>query len=451
MENIFKVGYAKVNVTPPMGIKIAGYYQVRIADGVLDELEAVALTFNLNDVTTAIVAIDCLGISKAFADKCKDAIVKKTGLDRDALFLHGTHTHTGPVIEIDRPSSEDNGIIAKNNEFLIDRISDAVMLSLQDLKPAKMGYGIGQAPNISFIRRFIMKDGSTKTNPGVNNPDIVGTKGEVDERVSVLRFDREGAETIVVANFGTHPDTIGGTKISGDWPAFTRKFVEQSIDNTKCIFLNGAEGDVNHVNVFPKGGDLNNMFIDFDDVSRGYSHSIHMGRVVAGAVMQVYEKVNYIPVENLSYSYTAIDFKPNKGTPEELVTAHQIMDMHKAGRDDELPYKGMWLTTMLAKSNRMIMLENVPDILPMYFSAISLGKVAFYGIPGEPFSAIGSALKQTEGYELVIPCCLTNGYNGYFPTSDAYDGYEGNNARWVVGTAEKIIEDGKTILKNLNK
>ncbi len=445
MENIFKVGYAKVNVTPTMGINVAGYYKIRKADGVLDELSAIALTFNLKDTTVALVAIDCLGVSKEFADKCKEVVSEKTGLPRDAIFLHGTHTHTGPQIAL---GSEDE-IISKYADFLIDRVSDAITLSIQDLKPAKMGYGVSKAPNISFIRRFKMKDGSTKTNPGVNNPDIVGTKGEVDENVNVLRFDREGAETIVIANFGTHPDTIGGNKISGDWPAFTRKFVEQSIDNTKCVFFNGAEGDVNHVNVFPKGGDLNNMFIDFDDVSRGYSHAIHMGRVVAGAVMQVYEKVHYVPVDSLKYSYTAVDFKPNKGTKEELITAHEIMDKHNAGRDDELPYKGMMLTTMLAKSNRMIMLENVPDILPMYFSALSIGKVAFFGIPGEPFTEIGSSLKKTEGYELVLPLCLTNGYNGYFPTIDAYDGYEGNNARWQRGTAEKIIEEGQKILKNL--
>lgn len=447
MENIFKVGYSKVNVTPPMGIDVAGYYKVRNADGVLDELSAVALALNLGKKTVVIVAIDCLGVPKEFADVCRENASKKTGVPFDAIFIHGTHTHTGPKVTY----NSTDALLNKYSSFLIDRVADAITFAIADLKPSKMGYGIGQAPNISFIRRFIMKDGSTKTNPGVNNPNIVGTKGEVDERVGVLRFDREGAETIILANFGTHPDTIGNCKISGDWPALTRKFVEQSIDNTKCIFLNGCEGDVNHVNVFPKGGDLNDMFIDFDDVSRGYSHAIHMGRVVTGAIMQVYEKVEYITVDKLNYSYTAIDFKPNKGTKEELVTAHQIMDMHEAGRDDELPYKGMMLTTMVAKSNRMIMLENVPDVLPMYFSAISLGKVGFFGIPGEPFSEIGISLKKTEGYELVIPMCLTNGYNGYFPTIDAYDGYEGNNARWQRGTAEKIIEEGQKILKNLNK
>ena len=445
MEKVFKVGYGKVNITPPMGVEVAGYYQVRKANGVLDELSAIATAFNLGDKTAVIVAIDCLGTPKDFADACRENASKKTGLPFDAIFIHSTHTHTGPKVEYN--SSDD--LLNKYSIFLIDRVADAISFAIADLKPAKMGYGVGKAPNVSFIRRYIMKDGSTKTNPGVNNPDIVGFKGEVDERVNVLRFDREGAETIVLANFGTHPDTIGNCKISGDWPGFTRKFIEKSIDNTKAVFYNGAEGDVNHVNVFPKGGDLNGMFMDFDDVSRGYTHAIHMGRVVSGAVMQVYEKVHYIPVESLNYTYKAVDFKPNKGTSEELVTAHQIMDMHNAGRDSELPYKGMMLTTMLAKSNRMIMLENVPDVLPMYFSALSIGKVGFFGIPGEPFTEIGSSLKKTEGYDLVLPLCLTNGYNGYFPTIDAYDGYEGNNARWQRGTAEKIIEEGQKILKNL--
>lgn len=82
-----------------------------------------------------------------------------------------------------------------------------------------MGYGVGFAPNIAFIRRFRMKDGSVKTNPGVNNPDIVAPIGEVDERVNVLRFDREGADSLVLVNFGDHPDTIGGELVSADWPA----------------------------------------------------------------------------------------------------------------------------------------------------------------------------------------------------------------------------------------
>ena len=193
------------------------------------------------------------------------------------------------------------------------------------------------------------------------------------------------------------------------------------------------------------------MFNDFDGCSRGYGHARHMGRVVAGAVLQVYDKVNYTEVDGISYSFTPVEFATNKGAPEELVEAHKYMDLHNAGKDEEIPFKAMMLTTVLAKARRIVNLENAPEKLPMYFSALRIGNVAFFGIPGEPFTDIGRALKETEGYEMVIPCSLVNGYNGYFPLKDSFDegGYEGLNSRWARGTAEKMIEEGKKILLKL--
>ena len=58
-----------------------------------------------------------------------------------------------------------------------------------------------------------MKDGSVRTNPGVNNPDILEPIGHVDQRLNVLRFDREGGETLILSNFGMHPDSIGSNNI----------------------------------------------------------------------------------------------------------------------------------------------------------------------------------------------------------------------------------------------
>ena len=60
-------------------------------------------------------------------------------------------------------------------------------MAIDDLKPAKMGYGKGIAPNVTFIRRYVMKDSSLKTNPGVNNPDIVRPVGDIDESVNVMQ------------------------------------------------------------------------------------------------------------------------------------------------------------------------------------------------------------------------------------------------------------------------
>ena len=312
---------------------------------------------------------------------------------------------------------------------------------------------MGQAPNIAFIRRFRMKNGKVRTNPGVGNPDILHPIGEVDERVNVLRFDREGADTIVLANFADHPDTVGGCKLTADWPGFFRRKIEKCLDNVKGIFFNGAQGDVNHVNVNAKDGDLNDMFMDFDDVSRGYGHARHMGNVVAGAVMQVYDKVNYVDVNSLKCVQKTIQLPSNMADPSELAEAHCIKELYDAGRQNELPYEGMELTTVVADACRKVSLENGPTHFPLRLSAIVLGDFAFLGIPGEPFNAVGRAIKEAEGFKMVSPCCLTNGCRGYFPTKDAYDegGYEARASRFKSGTAELIAKEAKALLEEMHR
>ena len=296
-----------------------------------------------------------------------------------------------------------------------------------------------------------MKDGSVQTNPGVNNPNIVKSIGLLDERVNVIRFERECGDNIVIANYGNHPDVIGNNCISADWPGFTRRIFERAVDNVKCLFFNAAQGDINHVNVKPVGGDLNGMFNDFDDVTRGYAHSRHLGNVVAGAIMSVYEKVEFIPTLSLDFFQTDIDIPSNMPKPEEMAEARYINELHLAGRDSELPYTGMMLTTMVAEAGRKIRLEHGPVSFPFHMSFIKLGDVAFVGIPGEPFTGIGLGLKEAEGWKMVCPTCLTNGNCGYFPMKDSYDegGYEAKSSCYKAGVAETIIEEGVKILNSL--
>ena len=440
-------GFARVNVTPMLGIGVDGYFKIRKAEGVLDELEINALAVQCNEDKVVLLSMDHVGINRDINTEHRKAISQATGLPMETIFIHATHTHTGPCLKQD---SED--VLEQEYYQLVSRkMVDAAVLALADLKPAKMGWGIGQAPDIAFIRRFRMKDGSIQTNPGVNNPDVVAPIGQVDERVSVLRFDREGAETLVLVNFADHPDTVGGCKISADWPGFTRRTVEKVLDNTKCIFFNGAQGDVNHVKVFTKEGDLNGMFMDFDDVSRGYDHARYMGRVVTGGVLQVFDKVKYVDVDSIKYKQRTIHVPSNMPKPEDMPEAYRIDALHQAGKDDELPYKGMMLTTVVAEAGRMIRLEHGPEVFDMELSAISIGEVALIGIPGEPFSGIGRALKESEGWGMVIPTCCSNGYQGYFPMKEAYDegGYEARSSNFRAGVAEQIIEEGKALLAEL--
>ena len=447
--NNLQAGFARLDVTPMLGIPVRGYFKERYADGVLDPLEINALALSCGDSAAVLLSLDACGIKRANHILLRDAIVEATGLSPEAIFLSCTHTHTGPDINKDILPK----VQAEYAAFLTKRLCDASVFALADLKPARMGWAVGHAPNISFVRRFRMKDGSSRTNPGVGNPDIVSPIGEVDERVGVVRFDREGGETVVLANFGTHPDVVGGCNISADWPGFARRTVEKAIDNTRCVLLNGAQGDVNHINVAPAPGMLNDLEPDFDDVMRGYGHARFMGRTVAGAVLQVYDKVNYVPVDGLCAMQQVIHCPSNMPKPEELPLARRYNELHQAGRDEEIPFEGMMLTTVVAEAERMLQLEHGPESFALPMSALTIGDIALVGIPGEPFTAIGRALKEAEGWQLVMPLCITNGYEGYFPTMEAYleGGYEARSSIFKAGIAEAVSGAGLEMLHTIRK
>ena len=446
--NTLQAGFARVDVTPMLGIGLAGYYVPRQADGVLDPLQINALALSCGEKKAVIMSIDHCGIVKEVLNPMRQHVCDMTGLPWEAVYIHSTHTHTGPFLNYN-PTEP---LEIEYAQTVKRKFADAACLALADLKPAKMGYGIGDAPNIAFVRRFRMKDGSVRTNPGVDNPDIVAPIGDVDERVNVLRFDQENGKSLVLVNFGNHPDVVGGCKISADWPGFLRNTVEQVLDNTQCIFFNGAQGDVNHVNVHPRGGYLNDMFMDFDDVARGYKHARYLGRVVAGGVLQAYDKVKYVDVYSIRCAQKLIKVPANLPDPAELPEAKRINELHLAGRDAELPYSGMMLTTVVADAARKVRLENSPEAFEMALSAIAIGPVVMLGIPGEPFTGVGRALKKAVGWEMVLPTCNTNAKEGYFPMLECYEegGYEAGSSNFKAGVAELIIQEGTALLDDLH-
>ncbi len=448
MSNL-KAGFGRVDITPSMGIEIAGYYQKRLAEGVLDPLEINAIAVGNGKTTVLFISVDHCGIKKDLVNHYKGIISTRTGVAEENINISATHTHTGPFLMYET----DDEKIAFYRDFVGEKIADAAAFAIEDMKPAKMGWKVGKGANVAFVRRFRMKDGKVRTNPGVGNPDILAPLGDVDERVNVVRFDREGADTILLINFANHPDVVGGCKISADWPGLLRGIVERCLPGVKSMFINGAQGDVNHVDVNAKDGDMNDLANDFDDVARGYGHAIYIANVVAGAVMQVYAKVNYTDADDIRVIERTISVPSNKAKPEELPLAHKYNDLHLAGRDDEIPFKAMELTTAVAEAQRMVRLENGPDAFEMEITGISIGNVAFLTIPGEGFTSIGRGLKLAEGWDLVCPCGLTNGCEGYFPARDAYDegGYEAKSSPFKAGVAELFIEEGTKLLNELRK
>jgi hypothetical protein len=288
----------------------------------------------------------------------------------------------------------------------------------------------------------------------VNNPQILEPVGQVDERVHVLRFDRQDAESLVLVNFGNHADTVGGSKLSADWPGFVRQTVEKALDNTKCIFFNGVQGDVNHINVSPTAGERKGLEYDdsFDGVPRGYAHAKYMGRKVAAAVIAGLDKTEPISCDTIFYQEQTVTIPANKEN-HRLDEAKEIVKIHAEGRDSELPYEKMELTTVVAEANRICELANGPDEFPFTLGVLKLGDFVMAALPGECFVEIGRRIEATyEGKHMMV-CCLTNGGDSYFPTSSAYDegGYEARTSILKKGGDDIVVAGMKSLMNALKE
>ena len=448
----FQAGYAQVNINPPMGIAVCGYYIPRFAKGFLDDLEASAMVLSYAGKQIAIISVDCCFINNELTEKYITDIEKATGLSKENIFMSATHTHTGACLESSDMFDADAEIIRRYAEFVGSRLVDVVKLAEADLKASRMGYIVGRAPEkVAYIRRYKMKDGSTWTCPPINDPGIDKPIGELDQRVNVLRFDRENGHSIVLVNYGLHADTVNGELISADWPGWMRKTVEKSLDGVKCIFFAGAQGDVGSTNIHPVPGDMNDTEISFDNEMKSPGMARFVGRALAGTVLQVYDKVAYVSVDHINMLHHVITVPANVPKREQLALAHKYKELHESGHDEEIPYTAMELTTVVAEALRMCRLENGPETFSLRLTGLQIGPVALIGIPGEPFTEIGVGIKDTEGWNMILPCALTNGYGGYFPMKSAFEegGNEARSSSYCSGVGEAIIEGGKELLNKL--
>ena len=440
-----KAGFARIDLTPPLGTSIQGYFEERLADGILDPLYATAVAFDDGSKRAVIMSVDVIGFGQPLMERARKMIAEAIGTDKEGVFICCTHTHLGPGLTVGTA----DGVIYENEEYLektfLPKLKDAAFLAVQDLVPAKLSYTRGTVKDVAFIRRFRMKDGTAQTNPGWQNPNVAHPIGEPDENSSLLIIKRENAPEIGIVNFQVHPDVIHGCKFSADYPKFVRDTYEKLIENSRCMYINGPQGDTNHVDIRRCG----------DETSDGYKRSEYMGRKIAMSVVADYELAKPLEDETIKYAQKSCFTGFNKGRPDQIAQAKEISALYRekgsAAVGAAYGYTGMYNVTKIAEAERIVKLMDYPDEKELYLTAVSVGDVVFAGFPGEPFTDIGRSVKEKSKFTLTVTACCANGYEGYYPMQSAYDegGYEASTARYVAGTAEKLIETSTQIINSL--
>lgn len=432
---MLQAGFARVDVTPPLGNPLAGYFSRREADGVLDPIELNALAVSDGENTVVIISCDFLYVMENAATPIRKLVSEKTELPENNILIHGLHQHTSVRIGNRMNGSVPDSVTdASYLDFLYRKYCDVTKMAMDDMADSSLWTGQKEtADPISFIRRFRMKDGSVKTNPGRFNPDVAGPIGEADNTVRLVRFKREGKKDIALVNFSTHPDVIGGTKFSADWPGFARRLAEADIPDANCLLINGPQGDTNHI-------DINNQ-MDSSPEGR-YAHSRFMGRTIADAVVAIWDKLEEKKAGLVSGDVRMLFIPTNTTGMDRIEEMKQLKKDMEAGIVEKLDMGTR------ASINRILDLKNESLFQRLPVTVIGFGEIALVGYGGEAFTFYAKAARDAAPDLFVLGLCLANGGQGYLPTKEAFDegGYEASNSRFAPELAEMIQTAVKEML-----
>jgi neutral ceramidase len=227
----FQVGAADKDITPPVGIPMWGYgaRHEKPSEGTLDPLMAKAIVIAAGDEKVALVGIDIgRGPTEAMMQEIRREIAEHAGIRH--VLITGSHTHHGPVIELVDEPGLGQGTFPVAIEYahkLPQLLVEAILEADKAKKPAKLGVAI-EAVTLNRNRH-------TKREPRVTDPQL-----------AVMRFDDlEGKPIAILVNFAAHPVMTDEKvlKYSADYPGFLKNKVESEL-STKCVFMQGASGDM---------------------------------------------------------------------------------------------------------------------------------------------------------------------------------------------------------------
>jgi neutral ceramidase len=436
-----RVGVAATEITPPMGIAMAGYYHERGADGVLDPLFSKAMVIEQGGQRAALVVVDLIGITRWVTDQARAQIEESTGIKGHRVMISATHAHTGPELANRGKRSAELGsetpVVVAYTEGLPELIAQSVRLANERLQPARVSVAKGHCDGLTFNRRYFMRDGSTGWNPGKLNPNTVMPAGPSDPEVRILYVERPDAtgptqSIATYVNFAMHPDTTGGSKISADWPgALSRVLANYHGTNHLTVVANSTCGNLNHVDTswkWPQGG--------------GPGEQNRIAAILGAAVFEAYKELAPIEPGPVQARSELVQLDLPEATAEQVEEAKQTLATTKddVGANFMKQVRAYRILDVAARRGKPHKLE---------VQVISLGQeVAWVALPGEIFVELGLALKKRSPFPQTFIAELANENIGYVPDrrSFAEGAYEPESARCAPGSGEKLIEAAARLL-----
>ena len=438
MPITLKAGSATANITPPLGTRIPGGFRPRYAENVDDELFAKAVVIDNGTTCIAIVTCDLIAIPEKVADAAKARIADRCDIPPAHVMINATHTHTAVAIADLLGVDEDT----EYTEWVPLKIADAVELAVWRLKPARVGFASVDEERITFNRRWHMRDGTVRFNPGIEHPDLVKPTGTIDPEVAMMFVEAadDGTPISAVANFSLHYiGTDNSNALSADYFGhFDRRMRHYLGDTCISLLWNAASGQINNT--------------DFSGRTKwtasGHQQAVKMANVLAGHFIVEMQLMEMHETLDLSGDLATLTFQRKEITAEDLKIAEQVLSVPQGTYDAYETGPFSWvvgeripqaLVDVYARECQR--LAKLPTQMTAPVQVIRLGEAAIVALPGEVFVETGMNIKSKSDAKPTFLVSLANGYIGYICTDKAlieeggYETWAAKSSLPDVGTA----------------
>lgn len=410
--------FRKVDITPDYPVRLAGYFNERLSDGVLDRLFMRLAAFELDGKGLLFIQVDSCAVPPADADEIRSAIARRGSFPKSGIMLFVSHIHTGPDLEGFFGLARDERYLADLKKWIVEAAAAMAPADKTRVSIAKTTY-----EGLTYNRRWWMKDGTVVTNPPKQSPDRRAPEGAVDREANTIVFrDEKDRRQALFVNISNHTDTVGGTKITADWPGFMERRLNRQLGTDIPVFpFLAPQGNINH--------------LEFESLrpQTNYEEAERLGNAYADIVAGSLASARPVEVDRLEAREVVAAIPTREISDEDLRRARRVLEQAGAadsgrGRDltaEDLA-KGDTAVEVLFARELLHFAETKPSEYRVPLQVLKLGGVAFAAIPGEPFVEVGLALKAIQGYDLILPVALANGYFGYIALRENFGrgGYE---------------------------
>ena len=462
-------GFGRTTITPSLAVPHAGWGAQThlLADGVHRDLYVsvllLAQDFGEESVVTALVEFDLVGLY-GLEPAIQAAVAREAELAPEDVRVSVTHNHANPVMWDNwiggRPEE-----VAAYREGLPTAAGGAARAARLALRPVRVASGVGRC-TIGRNRR------QTVTAADGTDRVIVGRDddGPTDPDVTVLRLDDEdGRPYAAVLGYTCHPTTLGPDNRlhSPDYPGVA-KAVFEAATGAPALFLQGAAGDVG-----PRHGFVGDVAVverlgtelgleaartfaalDTRPVELVFSHPRESGATLA--IWEERPAADVAPLLRVRREAVPLPLRPQPPVEEARAAYDDWRDRLARVTGDGSPAEEIEATMFRARRAQMALTRATTyggrDTIDVTLELLRIGDVALVGCNGEPFCAIGAAVKAASPFGVTFFGGYTGPSLGYIPWPDAYDegGYEVETTPYAPEAASRLVDAAARALASLH-